>query len=359
MARKIEETQLSRRQRLDEEHAPLLGDDGMELAKYGPSLITVIFNVSTLIDATLFFISGFHLQPPYDAIFTSPRVPSSFMNLLPSSGGHYQRKTNGSSSSKSSKKCAFFTITTHDKRLIADVKLFQSTAHVCGLRNLDDARVIMEIIERAFEECQRQLEDEDAFRTQILPRLSPEVRTFLEANRKCCTIPLIISEGDVVMTNMCGKFSKNINLRSTYELIRQDYPGVLGYLTTMSKSNYLVITLFEKAPFEPITKLSDMSPSRYSDVIRERRSYLLATKRTRSKHGKHTFFIYASGRFIQSSRNNTTALEFTKKCMKLLTDLSLPAPSPQEVLADDDHDLEVEIEDEEEEEEEERFIKYL
>lgn len=382
-----------RRQRLDDEHRALLDPSSGELlASYGSSLITVIFNVETLVDATLFFIGGGHLRYQYirkddaDAIhevrFVNPRVPVFFMNLLQSTDGGSMETASarGRNSAegllegppdarrsrrggqRARKRCAFFTMlitrTGSDGEplivhLAADVKLFHYTAHVCGLRNIKDAQTVMRFIHEAFTNLQNQLnimkagpppslsslaigcgaaveeeEGEAASASQVAADLlsggDPTRRAFLEVNTQCCSLPLIVSEGDVVMTNLCGRFPTPLNLRATFHTLSQEYPGVLTYLTTMSKSNYLVVTLFEHAPFEPLRTRHQMTADLQQQVQTERVAYLMSSKRLRSRHRKHTFFIYASGRFIQSSRNNATALSYTERCMKLLHAVSTP-----------------------------------
>lgn len=380
------QAKISRRQRLDDEHRDLRDEDGSILASYGSSLITMIFNVNTLVDATLFFISGGHrryvfkpLESDPDVIdvrFVNPRIPSFFTHLLPQDveedtkpparrprsvaeapAASSKKKRSGQ---RARKRCAFFTVqitrnarpSSEPVHLSADVKLFHYTAHVCGLRDVDDARIVTRFIHAAFIENQKQLdathmpliavegftEASCVAHLDLMAGGSSERRAFLESNHHCCTQPLTVSEGDVVMTNLCGRFPKTINLRATFRSLMANYPGVLAYLTTMSKSNYLVITLFEHAPFEPILTREEMlstgGEELIEDVKMQRRSYLMANKRVRSKHRKHTFFIYASGRFIQSSRNNATALSYTARCMKLLHTVSATIPSP--TLIDDD-----------------------
>lgn len=393
---------IARRQRLDDEHRPLVDTTtGQVIASYGPSLITVIFNVETLVDATLFFIAGAHTRYHYvraddsdnihEVRFVNPRVPTFFAHLLPQGGvgesaAHakkpsrhlvppslpIQPQPGGESrvrrrgGQRARKRCAFFTmLITRTGRpgeppivhLAADVKLFHYTAHVCGLRDADDARIVMRFIHLAFTELQGQLDaarppaDEEG--RELMELLSGGVETrraFLEGNTRCCSIPLVVSDGDVVMTNMCGRFPTGLNLRASFRLLTRDYPAVLTYLTTMSKSNYLVVTLFEHEPFDPVLKREEMSEELVERILSEKVSYLVSSKRLRSRHRKHTFFIYASGRFIQSSRNNATALSYTERCMKLLHAVSfgIAAPDPAEFEAEEQMPDDPEEEEEEE-----------
>lgn len=490
--------QAERRKRLDSEHHDLIDPEtGVVLASYGPSLITVIFNAETLVDPTLFFISGGHLDFVFisrededgvlDVRFVNPRVPTYFTHLLPtttstteerdirgqdlpeSSGRpniiaegeivpdksqsefiaekedqpatelqegeadedskhhHHlsfpeeveeedpcedpklqevvEEENRGSTAAQAKRKrggqrtrkrCAFFTMLVTRKgrlpgeaetvHLAADVKLFHYTTHVCGLRNAEDAALVMRFICEAFTKNQIKLDktrtvipraivsrnsvdqpdiEEDAEgssvaqpsvsefgsvsrprdeeRRLILDELSggnSVRRAFLESNSHCCSLPLTISEGDVVMTNMCGKWPSTLNLRATYRALSANYPGVLSYLTTMSKSNYLVVTLFEHAPFEPILNLEEVlnegGRAMLERIKHEKHTYLMSSKRMRSKLRKHTFFVYASGRFIQSSRNNATALSYTIRCMKLLHSVSSGIASPSPFALDDE-----------------------
>lgn len=359
-------TKNTRRQRLDEEYQPLIAADSTEpLCFFGRSLITVIFNAQTIVDATLFFITGAHKSYIFtpctehpdvvDVSFSQPRIPHFFNHLLPDNvddATHPPKKTRVATvkadeeppttskhrAERARKRCAFFTVhvtrrssTLEESPLVhlsADVKLFHYTAHVCGLRTARDAEIVMYFIHQAFVANQRLLDSDDA---EVFTRLAggdATRRAFLESNRKCCTIPLEVSQGDVVMTNICGRFPKCLNLRETYRAISTNYPGVLSYLTTMSKSNYLAVTLFEDAPFVPILSRVVMSTAAAEEVDQARLAYLISSKKSRSKMRKHTFFIYASGRFIQSSRNNVTALLFSAHCMRLLHAVSEGIESP-------------------------------
>jgi hypothetical protein len=365
---------LTRRQRLDDEYLPLLIPNKSEpVCFYGPSLITVIFNVQTIVDATLFFISGGHLRysfrpldlhPEVSAVkFVNPRIPNFFTHLLPddvvveSKRGRRAKpeeepaKKRGAQRAR--KRCAFFTVqVTRQGRpgespivqLSADVKLFHKTAHVCGLRDVRDAKIVMNFIHAVFMENQSHLDrirnaasSGDALRQMSMGDATRYA--FLTSNNWCCSVPLIVSEGDVVMTNICGRFPHSLNLRASYLALAINYPGILSYLTTMSKSNYLVVTLFEHFPFEPVRNKAELGIEGTEEVRAARHSYLMSSKKLRAKLRKHTFFIYASGRFIQSSRNNVTALSYTERCMKLLHTVSEGVEAP------------VVIEDEEEEEE--------
>ncbi len=350
--------------------------DGEPLCFYGPSLITVIFNTQTIVDATLFFITGSHsrynfkdsLTPEHSDVlevrFVKPRIPSFFAHLLPQDeescgmdpGLSIIKKPRRSRSSpkketaekrggtqRARKKCAFFTVLILRKaripsepavvQLSADVKIFHYTAHVCGLRDSRDAELVMYFIHQAFTDSQALLDsgNPDVFTTFAAGNVTR--RAFLESNTKCCTIPLVLSEGDVVMTNICGRFPKSLNLRETYRSLSINYPGVLTYLTTMSKSNYLAVTLFEHPPFNPIRTLEEMGES-VKEIRESRHNYLMSSKKVRSELRKHTFFIYASGRFIQSSRNNATSLLFTEHCMRLLH--AVTAGSEPPIIIDDD-----------------------
>lgn len=235
------------------------------------------------------------------------------------------------------KRCAFFTMlitrTGHSGepatvKLSADIKLFHYTAHVCGLRDVRDARLVMRYIHNAFTGLQVQLDaDTGNELAEAFSEGNRDRATFITENRACCSIPLTVSEGDVVMTNLCGRFPQGLNLRATFTAISEQYPGVYTYLTTMSKSNYLVVILFEH---EPVRVRGEMTEEQIQKSQQDRISYLMSSKRLRSRYRKHTFFIYASGRFIQSSRNNATALDYTRECMKLLSSVSSQVP---EVLA--------------------------
>ncbi len=348
----------SRRQRLDEEYRSLNNSaTGEVLCQYGPSLITVIFNVQTIVDATLFFIAGAHERykvRPTDEIvlqakFVNPRIPTFFSHLLPSSESitaQYQQhkkptrrqvaaaelRQSRPAQQRARKRCAFFNllITRRGRdateppvvNIAADVKLFHYTAHVCGLRDARDAELVMRVIHEAFVENQARLEEGDL---ELPEGTDAEVRAFLESNTRCCTVPLVISEGDVVMTNICGRFPKSLNLRLVYYRLTENYPGVLAYLTTMSKSNYLAITLFEEVS---LTTQAELTATEVREIKESRYSYLISSKKLRSKSRKHTFFVYASGRFIQSSRNNAASLIFTENCMKILHDVSLDLEAP-------------------------------
>ncbi len=343
---------ISRRQRLDEEYISLPDAAGTlePLCFYGPSLITVIFNAQTIVDATLFFIAGAHKTYTFDGTpdilsvqFVRPRIPSFFIHLLPvEEGGEEPVKRTRRprivapkpveegkkrSAERARKRCAFFTVLISRRgrsasepaivHLAADVKLFHYTAHVCGLRDARDAKIVMHFIHQAFVANQGRLDSTDPDVMNEISGGDAMRRSFLDSNKKCCTVPLEVSEGDVVMTNICGRFPKTLNLRQTYISLSTNYPGVLTYLTTMSKSNYLAITLFEDAPFTPIRSRSEMGEL-VDEVMAARHSYLISSKKVRAKKPRTTFFIYASGRFIQSSRNNATALHNTERCMRLL-----------------------------------------
>lgn len=340
---------ISRRQRLDEEYLPLSTEDGQLLCNYGPSLITDIFKVQTIVDATLFFISGEYLRftigaddpEVTDVKFLNPRIPTFFAHLLPhASVARKPRKPRAPPKTaadgekkrapqRARKKCAFFRMVVNRRKrlpsepetvvLLADVKLFHYTTHVCGLRNSQDAELVMRVLEQALTSAQARLDNPELL---IEFANGNEVRRdFLQGNTKCCSMPLIISPGDVVMTNICGKFPNFLRLRATHKLLRENYPGVISCLTTMSKSNYLAVTLFEHEPFFPIrTRVEMMADG--DGVVREvqeaQHDYLMLSKKGKSKTPKHTFFVHASGRFIQSSRNNLTSLLFTEICMILL-----------------------------------------
>lgn len=343
----------TRRQRLDDEYVTLLDENNNLLCYYGPSLITDIFAVQTIIDATLFFISGeyqrFKLEPEtipevLTVSFENPRIPTFFSSLLPPSEPREKKKVS-TLAQRARKKCAFFTLNfTRQRRLPtepevvelrADVKLFHYTVHVCGLRDPHDAELAIRLIELALTQSQEHMND---------PALLEEMangdknrQEFLQSNNRCCSEPLVISPGDVVMTNICGRFPKTLNLRSTFQILEDNYPGVISYLTTMSKSNYLAITMFEHEPFVPIRTREEIGEELH-DLILTRRTYLLSGKKIRSKIPKHTFFVYASGRFIQSSRNNAAALQYTRLCMSLLhkvtADIASPAIEDEESMLD-------------------------
>lgn len=336
---------VSRRQRLDEEYITLLDDDQKILCQYGPSLITDIFAIQTIIDATLFFIAGEHkkfrvtpneIPDVLEASFLSPRIPTFFAPLLPSDEISTQSRQKSSEIiQRARKKCAFFTLQFSRARrmpnepeivqLRADVKLFHYTVHVCGLRDARDAELAMTIISHALTTSQERMNDPAVLEEMAAgDRLR---RDFLQSNNRCCTETLTISLGDVVMTNICGKFPRTLSLRTTFHELQQRYPGVLSYLTTMSKSNYLAITLFEHEPFMPIRTREEIGDE-LEDLTLAKRTYLMSGKKVRSKIPKHTFFVYASGRFIQSSRNNTTALKFTDLCMRLLHAITADAIPP-------------------------------
>lgn len=355
-------TKTLRRQKLDEEYQPLLDEGDIILCFFGSSLITVIFGVQTIVDATLFFISGGHKRYRFtpseeserlgilDVHFGEPRIPSFFAHLLPGSAdtGSNQQQDE-SRQQRARKRCAFFNIVVSRRgrtateppivQLSADVKLFHYTVHVCGLRDLKDADMVMSIIHDAFIDNQNSLSSQKDL-TELAGG-NAERLSFLESNNRCCTIPLIISEGDVVMTNSCGRFPHTLNLRATYHILTERYPGVLAYLTTMSKSNYLAITLFEHSPFNPILTIEEMSPEMREELKSARAEYLISSKKSRSKLRKHTFFIYASGRFIQSSRNNATALQYTATCMKLLHTVS--SGLEVEIIPDEDEEEDEEV----------------
>lgn len=334
MSAAIEKT--SRRQRLDDEYVKLVDTAGELICYYGPSLITDIFAVQTIIDATLFFISGehqrFRITPDeipgvLEATFINPRVPTFFSSLLPHEetvAPQKARKKASAVAQRARKKCAFFTLLFSRQRrfptepeivqLKADIKLFHYTVHVCGLRDARDAELAMNIIERALTASQLRMDD-----PVLLDEMTGEDtnrKDFLRSNNKCCSDSLVISPGDVVMTNICGKFPKTLNLRRTFCILDDKYPSILSYLTTMSKSNYLAITLFEHEPFMPVREKEEVED--LEGLLLARRTYLMSGKKVRSKIAKHTFFVYASGRFIQSSRNNASALKFTEICMALL-----------------------------------------
>jgi hypothetical protein len=304
-------------------------ETGELLAHYDSSLITVIFKVETLIDPTIFFITGAHetyvftpdeVEPDViGVVFSNPRIPLAFQSLLPG-----DPNPKAPPKKKQGKKCAFVNIKlirTHDE-LSADIKLFHQSIHVCGTRNPNIAQCMMRFIQDAFLKCQMEL-DKLQESPELIEDLEPERRGYILSNLSLCSVPLVLSEGDVVMTNLRGSFPTTINLRSTYQRLQDNYPGIYTYLTTMSKSNYLGITFFEGPPFEPIRSLKEIQGSRgwkrsLKKLKDEIEVYLLSNKKKRSKYSKHTFFVYASGCFIQSSRNHATSLKYTELCMKLL-----------------------------------------
>lgn len=373
---------ISRRQKLDEEYKTLLLPDSEEpLCFYGPSLITVIFNAKTIVDATLFFICGAHNRYTFipsddnphvlDAVFSKPRIPSFFEHLLPEQEGpmidgkkHHPRAPGTGKAQdditirkhilqKARKRCAFFNIKLSRERrhptepavvvLSGDIKLFNGTVHVCGLRDPRDADMIMKVIHQALVDNQLLLDSLDPKVLDFLSGGSTERRAFLSSNKRCCTLPLVISQGDVVMTNICGRYAKILNLRGTYTLLKENYPAVLPYLTTMSKSNYLAITLFEHYPFNPVRNKSELTEEEIESIEIAKHSYLMSGKKVaRPKVRKHTFFIHSSGRFIQSSRNNATSLLYTETCMRLLHTIATESEHH------DEEDEEIEEEEEEE-----------
>lgn len=306
----------------------LTDDNGTELAIFKPSLITVIFNIDSLIDSTLFFISGGHLRYTFEETdeiksvrFVKPRLPACYMHFL-----NKKKLAIGGEREESKKKCSFFKLEVTlrddvDKILKADVKLFRKTAHVCGLKDVNHAKLVMELVKDAFVENQQFLNETFLDTEEKEDEAEEERRLYLLTNHECCTVPLEISEGNVVMTNLSGQFPKDVNIRSTFIRINNEYPGILADLTTMSKSNYLAITLFEQEHFVPIKKVEEMTPEIIEIVTAKKRAYLMAAKDKRSEFGKHTFFIYASGKFIQSSANHEKAVDFTRQCMQLLHSL--------------------------------------
>lgn len=207
----------------------------------------------------------------------------------------------------------------------ADIKIFPCSVHICGLRDLSECLIMLKYVVKYFESIQVQLnsiydsnndsgetkESEEFFAKYKNNYPTEEsmtlLRTSLQTDHTCCTLPVTIQSRDIVMTNYKGSFNTLINTRHLYTKLN-NYPGFICYLSTLSNSNALNIISLEAPPFYPPKHMNELSEQENFDIKRLKEKYLSMSKRTKAQeHIKHSVFIYSSGKFIQSSRKNESS----------------------------------------------------
>jgi len=215
----------------------------------------------------------------------------------------------------------------------ADIKIFPSSVHICGLRDLNECKIMLKYILKYFENIQTTLdkiydnttspeEIEEFFNKYRNNYPSDEefraFRTAVDASRKCNTIPINIESQNIVMTNYKGSFNTMVNTRELYNKL-QSYPGLICNLSTMSNSNALNIIVLEIPPFYPIVHQTNLSEDQIFNIKIMKKKYLGMSRRNKAQdYIKHSVFVYSSGKFIQSSRKNESSLEIMQNIVTIV-----------------------------------------
>ncbi len=223
---------------------------------------------------------------------------------------------------------------------LADVKIFRSSIHICGLRNLNECLIILKYVVRYFEEVQRNLTriyDEEASEGKLeffsrysenYPDLAQLITEVDKSKHACCTLPLVIVNQDIVMTNYKGEFNTQIDIRWLYNKLKE-YPSVICHLSTMSNSNALNVIVLETDPFYPVKHVSKYTKDEVETINRLKSEYLVTSKRTKAcQYIKHSVFIYSSGKFIQSSRKNDTSMDVIQMIVNIVMTEMYTAVAP-------------------------------
>ncbi len=234
----------------------------------------------------------------------------------------------------------------------ADIKIFPSSVHICGLRNLNECVIMLKHILRYFEGIQNRLDK--LYLTPTIPsgsggddqeEITPETveeekdrffseyknnypsdetmslfRSTIDTDHLCCTLPIRIQSQDIVMTNYKGTFNTLIDIRLLHARLH-DYPSIICNLSTMSNSNALNIIILEAEPFYPPKHSRDLSEEQLFNIKRLKETYLSMSRRNKSQeHIKHSVFIYSSGKFIQSSRKNESSKDVMQTIVGIVMD---------------------------------------
>lgn len=330
------------------------GDE--EIVRFNPSIVTVLFVIHKFLDTRLCYllcnVSRFGRFRKVSRCGVTRRcVLVTADGLAGSSGGNIETEDVVETINDGRTKVgAFESATTmtvaFDESRWADIKIFPSSVHICGLRNLHECLIMLKHVLKYFEGIQTQLnhiyDDENNSQQEMMKEeffnkyknnypteeMMQQFRTAIDSNHSCCTLPIHVQSKDIVMTNYKGSFNTLINIRLLYSRLNE-YPGLICHLSTMSNSNALNIIALEAEPFYPPRHVDELSEEQNFNMRRLKEKYLSMSRRNKAQeHIKHSIFVYSSGKFIQSSRKN----ESSKDVMQMIVTIIMEEISKDQMV---------------------------